>query len=192
VRFSSRGLARDYSDVIIQLIGATTTNTGLTVTCDIDQSRYPKASKSAMPKWLPSTFSAITSKATGTTPSLQGNKHHPHAIIPHQILIASRAIIFCENSACVSHQKLRPLRGNPPSCPAGHSTGLRAGQQDRRQEGHGCSRPQAGRHPPSDVVRRQHLPLGRARKGMEILPNSAVRPLGFEIIAVYRRELSPA
>jgi hypothetical protein len=42
------------------------------------------------------------------------------------------------------------------------------------------------------VVRRQHLPLGRARKGMEILPNSAVRPLGFEIIAVYRRELSPA
>jgi len=152
----------------------------------------PRASKSAMPKWLPSTFSAITSKATGTTPSLQGNKHHPDAIIPHQILIASRAIIFCENSACVSHQKLRPLRGNPPSCPAGHSTGLRAGQQDRRQEGHGCSRPQAGRHPPSDVVRRQHLPLGRARKGMEILPNSAVRPLGFEIIAVYRRELSPA
>jgi hypothetical protein len=45
VRFSSRGLARDYSDVIIQLIGATTTNTGLTVTCDIDQSRYPKGVK---------------------------------------------------------------------------------------------------------------------------------------------------
>jgi hypothetical protein len=31
--------------VIIQLIGATTTNTGLTVTCDIDQSRYPKGVK---------------------------------------------------------------------------------------------------------------------------------------------------
>jgi hypothetical protein len=31
--------------VIIQLIGATTTNTGLTVTCDIDQSRYPKGIK---------------------------------------------------------------------------------------------------------------------------------------------------
>ena len=43
MRFSSRGLARDYSDVIIQLIGATTTDTGLTVTCDIDQSRYPNA-----------------------------------------------------------------------------------------------------------------------------------------------------
>jgi Rhodopirellula transposase DDE domain len=31
--------------VIIQLIGATTTNTGLTVTCDIDQSHYPKGIK---------------------------------------------------------------------------------------------------------------------------------------------------
>jgi hypothetical protein len=31
--------------VIIQLIGATTTNTGLTVTCDIDQSLYPKGIK---------------------------------------------------------------------------------------------------------------------------------------------------
>jgi len=31
--------------VIIQLIGATTTNTGLTVTCDIDQSFYPKGIK---------------------------------------------------------------------------------------------------------------------------------------------------
>jgi hypothetical protein len=31
--------------VIIQLIGATTTNSGLTVTCDIDQSRYPKGVK---------------------------------------------------------------------------------------------------------------------------------------------------
>jgi Rhodopirellula transposase DDE domain len=31
--------------VIIQLIGATTTDTGLTVTCDIDQSRYPKGVK---------------------------------------------------------------------------------------------------------------------------------------------------
>ena len=31
--------------VIIQLIGATTTNTGLTVTCDIDASRYPKGIK---------------------------------------------------------------------------------------------------------------------------------------------------
>jgi hypothetical protein len=31
--------------VIIQLIGATTTNTGLTVICDIDQSRYPKGVK---------------------------------------------------------------------------------------------------------------------------------------------------
>src|SRR5271169_5962843 len=31
--------------VIIQLIGATTTNTGLTVTCDIDHSLYPKGIK---------------------------------------------------------------------------------------------------------------------------------------------------
>ncbi len=31
--------------VIIQLIGATTTNTGLTVTCDIDQNLYPKGIK---------------------------------------------------------------------------------------------------------------------------------------------------
>lgn len=31
--------------VIIQLIGATTTDTGLTVACDIDQNRYPKGIK---------------------------------------------------------------------------------------------------------------------------------------------------
>jgi hypothetical protein len=39
-----------------------------------------------MPKWLPSTFSAMPSKATGTTPSLQDNKDRRDAIIPHQLL----------------------------------------------------------------------------------------------------------
>src|SRR5205814_8703738 len=38
-----------------------------------------------MPKWLPSTFSAMPSKATGTTPSLQDNKDRPDAIITHQL-----------------------------------------------------------------------------------------------------------
>jgi transposase len=32
------------------------------------------------------------------------------------------------------------------------SAGHPAGQEDRRQEGRGCGRPQAGRHPPSDVA----------------------------------------
>src|SRR5205823_10475611 len=45
-----------------------------------------KVSKSAMPKWLPSTFSAMLSEATGTTPSLQDNKSRRDAIIPHQLL----------------------------------------------------------------------------------------------------------
>src|ERR1700719_4967589 len=39
-----------------------------------------------MAKWLPSTFSDMPSKATGTTPSRRGNKHHLDAIIPHQVL----------------------------------------------------------------------------------------------------------
>src|SRR5436190_1035805 len=43
-----------------------------------------------MPKWLPSTFSAMLSKATGTTPSLQDNKGRRDAIIPHQLLSASK------------------------------------------------------------------------------------------------------
>jgi hypothetical protein len=36
---------------------------------------------------------------------------------PQRPLIASPSIIFRETSACASHQRLRPPRGNPPSFP---------------------------------------------------------------------------
>src|ERR1700704_5926510 len=42
---NGRGKPLVSHQVIIQLIGATTTNTGLTVTCDIDHSLYPKGIK---------------------------------------------------------------------------------------------------------------------------------------------------
>jgi hypothetical protein len=56
--------------VIIQLIGATTTNTGLTSSATSTKASIRKELRSPMPKWLPSTFSATPSRATGTTPSL--------------------------------------------------------------------------------------------------------------------------
>ncbi len=46
------------------------------------------ASRSAMPKWPPSTSSAIQSLATGTTPSVHRNHHRLDPIIPRRILTA--------------------------------------------------------------------------------------------------------
>src|SRR5205814_3148550 len=46
-----------------------------------------------MPKWLPSTFSAMPSKAIGTTPSLQENKRRRDAIISYRILSLAAAYV---------------------------------------------------------------------------------------------------
>ena len=74
--------------VIIQLIGATTTNTGLTVTCDIDQSLYPKGVKVSDAEMATLNIQRHTFQGDWNYTSLQGNKHHLDAIIPHQILYA--------------------------------------------------------------------------------------------------------
>jgi hypothetical protein len=42
--------------------------------------------------------------------------------------------------------------------------GTRLVKKDRRQEGHGCGRTQAGGHPPSDVARCQRVPLGEQER----------------------------
>ncbi len=58
--------------VIVDLISATTTTSGLTVHCELDQSHYPKGvavSEDPKNRWPPSTSPATTSMANGTTPS---------------------------------------------------------------------------------------------------------------------------
>jgi len=56
-------------EVIINSIAATTTNTGLEVYAQLDERDTPKASKSPTRSWPPSTSTATTSTANGTTPS---------------------------------------------------------------------------------------------------------------------------
>ena len=55
--------------VIVQLISATTTKTGLTVRCELDTGRYPSGIASLMPRWPPSISNTPNSTASGTTPS---------------------------------------------------------------------------------------------------------------------------
>jgi hypothetical protein len=57
-------------EVIINSIAETTTSTGLKVYAQLDERDYPpKASTSATSSWPPSTCTATTSTANGTTPS---------------------------------------------------------------------------------------------------------------------------
>src|SRR4051812_41140456 len=58
--------------VIIQLIASTTTDTGLTVTCQLDANAYERVSRSPTTRWHPSTSNPLHSTASGTTPSPQG------------------------------------------------------------------------------------------------------------------------
>ena len=55
--------------VIVELIGATTTKTGLTVRCELDDKSYPNESSSRTTKCEASTFSTPISTANGTTQS---------------------------------------------------------------------------------------------------------------------------
>jgi hypothetical protein len=87
VRLHHPELARQaVSDkVIVQLIAATSTDKGLTVTCGIDRSRYPFGIKSSKPNWPQSKSSVTLSTASGTTPSNQTN-NRIDAIISRQTL----------------------------------------------------------------------------------------------------------
>src|SRR5689334_13830190 len=58
-----------------------------------------------MPKWLPSTFSAMPSKAIGTTPSLQENKRRRDAIISYRILSPDEyRAADVHRVACIDHE----------------------------------------------------------------------------------------
>ena len=57
--------------VIVDLISATTTKTGLTVRCEIDETLYQKGITVSEPRWLPSTSLDTISTASGTTLSRQ-------------------------------------------------------------------------------------------------------------------------
>ena len=81
--------------VIVQLIGATTTDTGLKVCCEIDGNLYPKGIKVTDAEMGESTSRATNSTASGTTPFLLTN-NHLEAFISRQIL---SAVVCCSSVA---------------------------------------------------------------------------------------------
>ena len=67
---------------VVELIAATTTKTGLTVRCELDDGHYPKAIKVRDEEWPASTISKETrSIPSGTTPSRPGSRSRHDAII---------------------------------------------------------------------------------------------------------------
>ena len=76
--------------VIVQLIAATTTKAGLKVCSELDPNTYPAGIKIRDTSSLPSTSSAMTSTANGTTPSTQIAK--PRSVYPRT---DPRAIVAC-------------------------------------------------------------------------------------------------
>ena len=72
--------------VIVQLIGSTTTETGLTVCCEIDANLYPEGHQGdRRRRCRRSTSHAMNSTANGTTPYRQINTH-PDAVISRRTL----------------------------------------------------------------------------------------------------------
>ncbi len=69
---------------VVDLIAATTTKTGLTVRCELDEGSYPKAIRGPTKRWRPSTSPPTLGTLSGTTPSAQG--HLPDAIIVERCL----------------------------------------------------------------------------------------------------------
>jgi hypothetical protein len=55
--------------VIVELISATTTKTGLTVRCELDPGQFPAGLSFPTPRWPQSTLNAPNSTASGITPS---------------------------------------------------------------------------------------------------------------------------
>jgi hypothetical protein len=54
---------------VVDLIASTTTKTGLTVQCELDEKSYAKGSRSLMQRWRPSTSRATPGIQSGTIPS---------------------------------------------------------------------------------------------------------------------------
>ncbi|MGB0093233.1 MAG: ISAzo13 family transposase [Solirubrobacteraceae bacterium] len=76
VSLNWRGKPLESLQVIIDLIGATTTSTGLKVYARLDPGELSKASKSPTLSFVPSTSSAMSSAQTGTTQSNPDQQPH--------------------------------------------------------------------------------------------------------------------
>ena len=74
--------------VIVQLIASTTTDTGLTVACRLDEQTMRRASRSPMPRWPPSTSNPPIFTANGTTPSPRGGQTSDAIILAHALIAA--------------------------------------------------------------------------------------------------------
>jgi Rhodopirellula transposase DDE domain len=71
-----RGRPLESHEVIVELIGATTTHTGLRVRAELDRGRYPLGSRCATRSWRRCRSAATSSTASGTTPFNQRLDHH--------------------------------------------------------------------------------------------------------------------
>jgi len=63
-------------EVIVELIGATTTHTGLRVRAELDRGRYPLGSRCATRSWQRCRWRGTSSTASGTTPFNRRRSHH--------------------------------------------------------------------------------------------------------------------
>ena len=74
-----RGRPLTSHEVIVDLIAATTTRTGLSVHAELDTASYPHGIKitDAADGPTPPTLAATTSTANGTTPSRRARQPHP-------------------------------------------------------------------------------------------------------------------
>ena len=81
--------------VIVQLIANTTTDTGLTVACRLDDNTYEKGIKVSDAEMAASTSDPPTSTASGTTPSPHGDPTDD-AVIQAQALICARRAVAGE------------------------------------------------------------------------------------------------
>jgi hypothetical protein len=66
----------DSHEVIVELIGATTTQTGLRVRAELDRGRYPFGSGCAMRSWRRCRLRGMRSTASGTTACNQRQTRH--------------------------------------------------------------------------------------------------------------------
>jgi hypothetical protein len=96
--------------VIIQLISATTTNTGLTVTCDIDKNAYPKGVQVTDAEMAELNIQRERFMATGTTQSPLGSKHLRDVPFSRQVLRMTNPFSAASISRSGESSVQRPIR----------------------------------------------------------------------------------
>ena len=89
---------------IVQLIAATTTDTGLKVRAELVTKSILRPSRSPTLKWLPSTSPPTHSTATGTTPSHPASKNNGASQLYELLSYASAPTRSCGNAAATERR----------------------------------------------------------------------------------------